>query len=161
MSAQPARRAENVVYLHDGIVEGDDQPLIAEGTYRAVYVRSTTMLMRMFGNAPKLFLDFRIVDPGEAFGTTVSRFYRVKSLSSKPGRNGAFRLAKRSELYLMLCRLATARLRPDRISVKELLRGRVLVVKVRTVKVDYRQRPLPPALFYSVVDDVLGADTTA
>ena len=128
---------------HVGIVEGDANPLLPEATYRAVFVRSTTMVVRMFGSAPKVFLDFRIVDPGEAFGVIVSRLYRVKALSSKPGRNGTFRLGKRSELYLALSRLTSARLRPDRISVKELLRGRVLLVRVRTVKTDYQHARCP------------------
>jgi hypothetical protein len=85
---------------------------------------------------------------------------RVKRLTSKPGRNGSFRLAKGSDLYITLCRLTAEKLRPDRISLRELLRGHVLVVKVRSVKVDYRQRPLPPALHYSVVDDLIGTDTS-
>jgi hypothetical protein len=136
-----------------------DQPRIPEGVYRAVFVRSTTISMRMFGGAPKVFLDFRIVDQGDAFEVIVSRCYRVRALTSKPGRAGTFLLGKRSELFLTLSRLTSAKLRPDRISVKELLRGRVLVLRVRTVKTDYLKRPLPPALAYSVVQDVIGADT--
>jgi hypothetical protein len=136
-----------------------EQPLIPEGIYNAVFVRSTTSSLRMFGGAPKVFLDFRVVDPGEAFGLIVTRYYRVRVLTAKPGRNGSFRLGKRSELFLMLSRLTVAKLRPDRISPKEFLRGRVLLLRVRTVKTDYRGRPLPATQHYSVVDDVIGTET--
>ena len=150
MSAEAARQAENVVALR----AEQDAPPIAEGNYRAVYVRTTTINMRMFGGAPKVIVDFRIVDPGEAFGRIVSRFYRAK-----PGRNGALLFAKRSELFLTLARLTSAKLRRDRLSVKEVLRGRVLLISVRTVRTDYKGRALPPTLLYSVVDNILAADT--
>lgn len=136
-----------------------DQPLIAEGNYHAVFVRYDTVVMRMFGGAPKVFVHCRIVDPGEAFGVVLYRGYRAKRLTSKPGRNGTILLGRRSELFLTLSRLTTEKLRPDRISVKELLRGRVLVVKVRTVTQDLKGRPLPQALQYSTISDLLGTET--
>jgi len=132
----------------------DGAQLIREGNYSAVFVRCTTISLKMFGGACRLILDLRIVDPGEAFGTIICKFYRLKRLTSKPGRNGSFVVGKRAEVFLTLSRLTPHKLRPDRLSPKEVLRGHILAVKVRTVTTDYRGRPLAPALHYSVVDEI-------
>jgi hypothetical protein len=59
--------------------------------------------------------------------------YRASELIGKPGKNGRFKLKRRSELYLTLCWLYQERkLRPDRMSLRDLKRL-VLRVTVRTV----------------------------
>jgi hypothetical protein len=138
----------------------DDQPLVAPGVYRAVYVRHETVALKMYGGAPMVFCHFRIIDPGEAFGVVLYRCYRAKALKGNPGRGGAFVLGKRSELYLQACQLVAGRLRRDRVSLREAFGGRVLKVSVRTVENYYKVRRLTPALHYSVVVGVLDAETT-
>lgn len=127
-------------------------PLIEEGTFDAVFVRAESA--RVF-NTNKLFLHFRIVTPGKAHGTVLYRAYRAKGATVGPRSPHSIRIAKRGELLLTLCRLFGRNVRPDRVSLK-CLRGLVLQVTVRTVTSDYRQRPLPPQLFYSVIGDVVG-----
>jgi hypothetical protein len=143
----------------ESYAEFNDDPLIAPGEYRGVYVRHETLHMRMFGGAPKVYVHCRIVDPGEAFGAVLYRSYRVKALSSKPGRNGVFKVNKRSDLFMTVCRLSTRKLRPDRLCLHTLLSGHVLTLKVRTVTKDWRGRPLPEILHYSVIQDIVGAET--
>jgi hypothetical protein len=141
------------VELDDGIVEGAQHPLVPEGEYVARYVRHETA---MAFKTPKLFLHFELIGPCHE-GTNLFIAYRVKRLVGQPGKNGRFAVARRNELYLQLARLADRRLRLDRISLRA-LRQCLLRVRVRTVTTDYRQRPLPEALRYSVIAELLGIE---
>lgn len=51
------------------------------------------------------------------------------------------------------------RIHTDRPSIREAFAGRVVRVRVGTVKQDARQGEVPAALQYSVVREVLGAET--
>lgn len=140
------------VPLDDIVVEGNPRPFIEPGKYQAVLVGWETH--RTY-KTPKVYLHFRIVDPGPAFEVEIFRAYRVSGFVGKPGRMGRFKLKRRSDLYLALCRLYEGRkLRPDRMSLRG-LGGLVLIVSVRTVTIDARQRPLPECEHYSVVDALL------
>ena len=109
-------------------------------------------------NTPKVFVHFEIVDLGPHHGLKLYRVFRVSELIGKPGRNGRFKLKKRSDLFLELCRLyQNQRVRPDRISLRD-LKGLILNVMVRTVTKDYRQKVLPEMLKYSVIGDVRGIE---
>ena len=127
---------------------------------RAVFLHHETAALHMYNGSPRVFLHFSIVDPGAAFGVELYRAYRVRALMSKPGRNGKFKVYKRSELLLMLMQLQWYRIRPDRVSL-EILRGCVLRVTTRTIVTDYKGRELPEALRYSVVDTVVSRETEA
>ena len=59
----------------------DDHRLIPPGEYVAAYVRHQAVAMRMFRGSFKVFVWFRIVDPGPAFEIELYRAYRVKSLT--------------------------------------------------------------------------------
>jgi hypothetical protein len=69
--------------VDDGVIAVDygTQTLIDEGEYSAAFLHHETVVLRMFGNSARVFLHFRIVDPGEAFGKELYRPYRVKSLT--------------------------------------------------------------------------------
>jgi hypothetical protein len=131
-------------------------PLLPEGNYQAVLTHHETAIV--FRSA-KVFLYFRIIDPGDWFGKILYRPYRVKSLAGKPSRNGGFRVTRGGDLFDMLCRVLDIRSRPDRVSVAP-LRGKVLKIRVRTVIVDHQQRPLRDWMRYTVVADVLRMETT-
>jgi hypothetical protein len=137
---------------------GNERPHIPEGEYRAVYVRHEVAEMRKFGNEPKLFLWLRIVDPGAHFGVELYRAYRIAKIVGK----SRFTLRKDSELVHMLATVLQLRRRPDRISLRELA-GKVLVVRIGSVRHVTRNRQrveLPEWLRYSVVREVLRAETS-
>ena len=139
------------VRLDDVLVDGPVWPLIPDGRYLTKYTHHDTA--RVF-NTAKVFMHFEIVEPGPYFGVRLMRAYRASGLIGKPGRNGRFRLKRRSELFLDLCRLDERRKRrPDRVSLRD-FKDVVLWVTTRTVVRDYKQRPLPEVLRYSVIDEL-------
>ena len=137
---------------HDALVEPSPWGIVPDGTYRAVLIGHETA--SVFRTA-KVFLHFRIVEVGNEFGKLLYRAYRARALVGKPARNGKFKVARRSELLLMVYRVTHLKIRVDRLSFAE-LRSHVLRISTRTVSKDYQQRDLPQPLWYSVVDDVLG-----
>lgn len=140
-------------------VEGHHWPLIPEGQYAAQYIGHETAVSF---TVPKAYVHFRLVEPGEHLGVHLYRAFRVKELTGRPRKGGGFKLGKRHELTLCLCRLyekewtriSSKRLRPDRLSLKPLA-NMVVRVSVRTVIKDHKQRPLPECMQYSVVDEIL------
>lgn len=130
-------------------------PKIAPGEYEAVYVHHET---KFIYQCPKVFIWFRIVSPGPAYDTMVYRAYRVRALTTRQGKNGGFKVSRGSDIYHDLGRILDIRIRPDRASAST-LRGIVCRVKVRTVIKDHKQRPLPDWDQYSVIDDLLNAET--
>ncbi len=141
--------------LDDVLLDGRQWPLLPEGEYLVAYTLHETAVVF---TTPKVFVHLRIVNPGPYFDQRLFRPYRTTELIGKPGKNGRFTLKHRSELYLTMCWLYQARkLRPDRMSLRDLNRL-VLRVTVRTVTKDYKQRPLPESLHYSVVDLIKGIE---
>lgn len=137
----------------EGVVDyGAQGVLIPDGNYQAVFLHHETS--NVF-KAAKVFLHFRVVDIGPAYEQTLFRAYGAKMLEGRTGRGGRFRLSPRSDLLAMLCRISGAKARPDRVS-PAILKGLLLEIRTRTVNTDYKQRPLPEFLHYSVVDDVVG-----
>ena len=130
-------------------------PIIAPGTYEAVYVHHET---KYIFQSPKVFVWFRIVSPGPAFDVLVYRAYRARALTTKAGRYGGFKVARGSDIYHDLGRILNTRVRPDRVSAI-VLRGAVYRIKVRTVTKDHKQRPIPEWGQYSVVDQLLHSET--
>lgn len=148
MTAPVKLHTLNVVAIDDGVVEGTARPLIPPGEYVAVYLYYETK--KMFKTA-KLFMHFEIVDLGPYCGTKLYAPFRVAGLIGKEGKNGRFKVGMRNELFLTLCRLQLKVIRPDRISLRA-FKGALFKIRVRAVGKDYRQRPLPEFLQYSVVD---------
>jgi hypothetical protein len=139
----------------DVIVDhAEARPLIPEGQYNAVYLRHEVVTLRRFGNAPKVFIWFRIVDPGPAFGVELYRAYRVHKALGKR----RFTLRRDSELLLMLARILQIKQRPDRISLID-IKGKVLSIRVGNVNKTSGGQDRPDWLRYSVVRDILKAET--
>lgn len=141
----PFQGTESEIVLDDEI-----SPLLPEGEYSVSYQYHETG--KSF-NTPKVFIYFTIVEPGPYLGISLYRAFRIRNFIGKHGKNGRFKLGKRSELFLTLCRLDErgSRLRPNRVSLQA-LRNTVIRGTVRTVITDYKQRPLPEGLYYSVID---------
>lgn len=130
-------------------------PTIPEGEYQATFTHHETATAF---STPKVFLWFRLTEPAEYFGRMIYAAYRVRKLTSKAGKNGGFKVAGHGELFVTVCRILDERGRPDRFSLRP-LKYKLLRVRVRTVKRDHRQREIPEARRYSVVDDITGKDT--
>lgn len=148
---QPQKRGKPA----EGVILFDTSnraPQIPEGEYEAAYVHHETA--HIF-KTPKLFVWFRIVSPGPAFDVMVYRAYRVRALTSKPGRGGGIAVRRGSDCYRDLCRMLDVKMRPDRASAAA-LKGIICRVKVRTVTSDYRGREIPDWDRYSVVAELLG-----
>ncbi len=148
------RPKPHAVSLDDILVEGDQYPLVPDGEYVARFLlHETAVVFR----TPKVFLHFELVDFGRYFKTQLWQAYRVRRLIGTPGKGGRFALGRRSELFLDLARLYDKSIRPDRISLSS-LKDVLLRVRTRTVTTDYKQRPLPEHLHYSVIDSIMGVE---
>ncbi len=152
----------SVVEVADGLIEGDAIPRVPEGGYAAQFIEHDTAMLfqhsRKRKPAPKLFLHFKLVELGPHHGVRLWRAYNVRELIGCPGRGGRFKVSRRSDLVRELAVIYQSRLRLDRISFADL--KRVLVrVRVRTVEVDQRQRQIPEPLRYSIIAELIGAET--
>lgn len=157
-NAQTQSKKPKEVPLDDALLEGRDLPLLPEAEYLMAYTHHETA---MLFNTPKVFVHFRITEPGPYLIQRLYGAYRASELMGRPGKNGRFKLKHRSELYLTMCWLYQARkLRPDRMSLRDLKQA-VLRVSVRTVTKDYKQRPLPDCERYSVVDAIKAIEVGA
>lgn len=130
-------------------------PTIPDAEYRAVFTHHETAISF---STPKVFLWFRLVDPGPHFDKLIYAVYRARGLKGKPRKHGSFAVRSNGELFVSVCKVLSERGRPDRFSLQP-LKNKVLRVKTRTVKRDYRQREIPEARRYSVVDALIGCDT--
>ena len=141
---------------HGGTVDyGRSCAPIPPGQYEATFTHHETAIV--FKSA-KLFVWFRLVDPGPYFGVAIYKAYRVKALTGPPRRNGGYIIGRNSDVAKMLVKTCDVKNRPDRLSA-HMLAGKVLTISVRTVTTDYRQRSIPEALQYSVVADVVRSNT--
>ena len=132
-------------------IDGQIWPVVEPGEYTAIYLHHETN-RSAFGGKPKVYLIFRLVDPG-VFGEELYAAYNIKKVVGKKSRNGSFKLSRRQDLTLQLANVLPD-FRLDRISLRSLINKTVRIL-VRTVKRDYKQRSLPPPLQYSVVDQIL------
>ena len=69
-----------------GLIEGKAWPLIPSGRYSVTFLHHE---LGMAFKVPRLFLHFRIVTPGNCFGATVYRAFRVRSANVKKKKGGA------------------------------------------------------------------------
>lgn len=143
-----------LVTLADGIVEGNEWPLVPDGEYVMQCLWYETVLAF---RTPKVILHMQIVEPGQHYGKILLRAYRVKELIGKRGKHGRFRVTRHQELFLALVRLHNRSLRYKQISLRALTKV-VLRVTTRTVVTDYCGRPLPTSLHYSVVDQLVAVE---
>ena len=118
-------------------------PVIPDGEYEAAFIRAETK--RMWGQL-KIFLWFRIINSGENFDVELFLACQVPqklTISCK---------------YYRAWVVAAGR-RPDRFEAQRMtpnvFRGKAFRVQVRVVKKDAEQRPLPPALHYSIIHKLI------
>ncbi len=157
LGSTQARERGKLIMLDDVIVEGNVWPLVPDDEYvmQCLY-HETVMAFR----TPKVMVHMQIVDAGPHYGKRLIRAYRVKELIGKGGRGGRLKITRHHELFLTLARLHDKRLRHDRISLRALTKV-LLRATTRTVTTDYKGRPLPESLRYSVVHQLVAIEAGA
>ncbi len=132
-------------------VDWGNAPLIPDGEYQAVYISHTTT-NGSYGS--KVKISFRIVSPGAYFERVIDAWYNAKSLGSKVGKRGRIVLSRHSKLTFEMVNLFHRKQRPERLS-PEMLKGHIILIKVRTVMQNSKQMNLPDSLRYSTVDSMV------
>jgi hypothetical protein len=132
-------------------IDWGDLPLIPAGDYEAVYVSHETF-NQSFG--PKVKITFRIVKMGPFYEKLIDGWYNVKDLKSKPGKHRKPILSRHSKLTTELLHVLGIKERVSRLSPIQ-LKGKLLEVRVRTVKQNSRQKKYSDIQQYSVVDSIL------
>lgn len=126
------------------------KPLIPDGVYEAKFLWHETA--NVFGT-PKVFLHFEIVQAGPYFGLRLFRAFRVRKLVGRPGKGSKFAAHAGGDLFAVMTTLLDLKLRQDRISFAALTQM-LFRVSTRTVTHNQRQRAIPEAARYSVVDRI-------
>ena len=137
----------------------DDQkpPLIKPGEYSLGFDHHETQRL---WNQPKLILWFTVLSDGEYHGIKLRRFYNVRSLIGKPGRDGKYRPSGWSsdlirEYAHLFGSIPDDRL--DRLSLKP-FKDVIITGEVKTVSRDSRKRGIPAYVQYSVIERLIKAD---
>ncbi|XOV81653.1 MAG: hypothetical protein ACFHXK_12305 [bacterium] len=127
-----------------------DDGAIPEGEYELAYVDYRTQVA---WGVPRVVVRFVVAQHGKHYGHELERWYRVARLKKKAKKFGDFTVGTRSALYREYVGLFGGA-RPDRISFSA-LKDKLVIGKVRTVKLDQRQRPLPEEAQYSTIDELV------
>jgi hypothetical protein len=140
LSATP----DNVIPLA-ALTHSDDQPLVAPGTYAAIYVGHYCAVV--FKNAAtKVCLRMRLVEHADV---VLERWYRVSDYAG-----GRIKANRSSDIVRELRDVLGRAVRHDRIPITA-LRGIYVFVDVRTVTVDRDQREITENNRYSVISRLI------
>ena len=103
------------------------------------------------GRAPKVFLTFRIVTEGSFYGQHLKRYYNVRGFTKKneiiPSGWSSYLVRDYGRLWSLPTKLKD-------IGVTR-FKGKVIRGKVKTVKKDFKGKPLPESLWYSRIDELI------
>ena len=140
-------------------IDGEQPPLIEPGRYKLAYIRHETVML--YGKAAKLVVWFRVVTFGPYFETVLPRWYNVKCLVGKQGKNGRFKVGHKSDFlreYLNCFEDQFAKNgRLDRVPVGN-FEGVILRGEVRTVTKNSSGHNIPNLLKYSVISRLIGTE---
>ena len=132
-------------------VDWGDSIKIPEGKYEAVYV-SHEIVDGTFGL--KVKITFRIVSPGEGFESLLPGWYNIKEGGTTKRKGGRLTLSRGQKLTSELIKVLQINKRPDRLS-PFMLKGHLILIKVRTVVINSRQKKYNKLQQYSVVDSMV------
>jgi len=134
--------------IEEIVFVSDEEPaaLIPDGIYNVVFHHYEKA--KFFNN--KIYVWFKVCDSGPHLGVKIFRAYNYYS----PIKRG-------SALFKDLALLHGGPVQKRTPLPLKLFKNKVLKVKVRTVTHDHKQMPIPTALQYSVVDLLIGAETSA
>lgn len=133
------------------LIDWGNMSFIPAGDYEAVYVSHETF-NQSFG--PKVKITFRIVTMGPYYEKLIDGWYNAKDLKSKPGKQRKPTLSRHSKLTTELLHVLGIKERVSRLSPLQ-LKGKLLEIRVRTVKQNSRQKKYTDIQQYSVVDAIL------
>ena len=133
-------------------------PLIKPGEYSLGFDYHLTA--RLF-NQPKLILLFTELSDGDNHGVKLKRFYNVRSLIGKAGKNGKYRPSGwSSDLIREYANLfGDVPDRLDRFSLKP-FKDVIITGEVKTVKKDSKKRGIHECVQYSVIERLIKAEAT-
>ena len=123
----------------------DYKPRLPNGIYEAQCIRFDNRFS--CGKAKKLFLHFKIVEPGEHHGKEIFEAFNMPY-------NG--RIKQGSKYFKTWC-MVNGWNRPSRnakLSARLFVK-KIFKVKTRTVKPEHNKQPMPESFWYSVVDEIL------
>ena len=146
----------NIVRLvteNDSPLDAERPILINPGEYEITLSRYWKGYL--YGKSSKLILVFRIVTEGSYYGQHIYRCYNIKGLTKRKeiipkGWHSNF-VREYSRLFGMPRKLRD-------IGIRQ-FKHKVFKCRVRTVKKDFKQRPLPDDMQYSVIDELLKVQT--
>ena len=111
-----------------------------------------------FNGQPKLVLNFTIAEYGPYFEYPLQRFYNVRRLIGKHGKNGRFLVSRSSHFVRDFARVSPRPIsRLDRIPVSA-LEEHLIIGKIALVNKGHDQRIIPETAQYSVVTELLRAE---
>ena len=120
----------------------DEPPTrVPYGKYEVSYRSHST---QKFFSSTKLYINFTICDSGEYFGAKLYRAYNLHE-----------GLPSGSDLYKDLVLLYGKKVAKKTRLPISLFKNKILLVTVRTVKSNRKQKPLPEHQMYSVIDSIL------
>jgi len=140
-------------------MEDQKPPLIKPGEYSLGFECHETA--RLF-NQPKLILWFTVLSDGDSHGTKLKRFYNVRSLIGKPGREGKYHPSGWSsdlirEYAHLFGSIPDDRL--DRFSLKP-FKDVIITGEVKTVSLDSKKHGIPVCVQYSVIERLIKAEAS-
>ena len=138
-----------LVTENDSPIDSERPMLIKPGTYEVVLVRYWKGYL--YGKSSKLILVFRIVTEGPHYGQHLYRCYNIKGLTKRKeiipkGWHSDF-VREYSKLFGMPRKLRD-------IGVRK-FKNKLFKCSVRTVTKDFKQRPLPHDMQYSIIGELL------
>ena len=148
MSASTAEVIQ-LVPEHESPLDSERPVLIKPGEYEVTLHKYWKGFM--YGRAPKLILVFRILDHGPHFGRHLYRCYNIKGFTK---RNEIIPKGWHSDYVREYSKLFSAPRKLRDVGIRP-YKNKVFICKVRTVQKDYKQRPLPEDMQYSVIDELL------
>lgn len=132
--------------------------LIPEGIYDVTYVRYVVFMFN--GKAPKLAITFSILELGRYAGVEIERYYNLAGIKKGKGKHKDRPIFKKRGAFMdeMIPIIYKDGYNPryDRIGLEKSLKGKVISVRVGTVKKNHKQKMVPACLQYSVIEEVLG-----
>ena len=139
----------------------DDQkpPLIKPGEYSLGFDHHETQRL---WNQPKLILWFTVLSDGEYHGIKLRRFYNVRSLIGKPGKEGKYHPSGWSSDLIREYAHLFGSIPDDRLDRFSLNPFKKVIItgEVKTVSQDSRKRGIPECVQYSVIERLIKAEAT-